>query len=66
MSSSTTPDALPNKRVILASAASASAAPPTPVTGMDSDEDFVSNMSSDDDMMQDDTDNDLSAGDEGM
>lgn len=32
---------------------------------MDSDEDFVSNMSSDDDLMQDDTDNELSAGDEG-
>ncbi|KAI1438084.1 RING-5 [Xylaria sp. CBS 124048] len=31
---------------------------------MDSDDDFVSNMSSDDDVMEDDTDNDLSAADE--
>ncbi|KAK8113816.1 uncharacterized protein PG998_001693 [Apiospora kogelbergensis] len=40
-------------------------APPTPVTGMDSDEDFLSTVSSDDDVMLDDSDNDdISNGDE--
>lgn len=63
--SAETTDTLPNKRVV-ASAAATDAAPPTPITGMDSDEDFLSTISSGDDGMQDDTDNDDLSGGEGM
>jgi hypothetical protein len=63
-------DKLPNKRTTASTAAaatiaSAEAAPPTPVTGMDSDEDFVSTISSDEDVMQDDTDGGDVSGAEG-
>lgn len=75
--SSTKTDKTPNKRVLASAAAPEStlptasaakpseAAPPTPVTGMDSDEDFLSTVSSDDDVMQD-TDNEDLSGAEGL
>ncbi|EGX91804.1 RING finger protein [Cordyceps militaris CM01] len=49
--------ASPNKKYVV-SAVESLAAPPTPVTthGMDSDEDFMSQLSSDDDIMQDSAD----------
>ncbi|KAJ0338447.1 hypothetical protein COL922a_005574 [Colletotrichum nupharicola] len=65
--SSESPDALPNKRI--ASAANQTQhAPPTPVTtasnGMDSEEDFMSALSSEDEMMQDDSGEDMSGADD--
>ncbi|KAI9147765.1 E3 ubiquitin-protein ligase dbl4 [Paramyrothecium foliicola] len=58
---------LPSKKV-LASAATPPAAPPTPVTtasvGMDSEEEYMSTMSTDDELMQDDSGDQLSGPDD--
>ncbi|KAJ6790192.1 hypothetical protein PWT90_07898 [Aphanocladium album] len=53
----TIPSASPSKKHVV-SAVESQAAPPTPVTtnGMDSDEDFMSQLSSDDEIMQDSAD----------
>ncbi|KAF9873500.1 IBR domain-containing protein [Colletotrichum karsti] len=63
--SSKSQDVLPNKRI--ASAATQDA-PPTPVTtasnGMDSEEDFMSALSSEDEIMQDDSGDDMSGPDD--
>jgi ariadne-1 len=69
ISSNDATSAVPNKKIAASAAkestTSAEPAPPTPVTGMDSDEDFLSTVSSDDDVMQD-SDNDGISGGEGM